>query len=84
MHYEGDFEGDESCSQSTTDSSVEVPLQFLPKLDTAFIARSSSGTCSSLSSTNSNNDYYCCYQDEKKMLRPGAIIKGPWTREVSN
>ena len=64
----------------------KTPLQLLPQLDmTGYILAGSSPPTSSTPTTlNGNNicDPGFGNQNERLMLQPGGIIKGPWTREV--
>jgi hypothetical protein len=74
----GDMESFDSCSMKSP-SHQESPLQLLPKIDPnskllAGWTESSVSGGTSFSSLDSFN--------ERRMLPPGAVIKGPWTREV--
>lgn len=54
----------------------ETPLQLLPQLDGSFLS-DVRGDTSPMSSQD-----FASGPCERSMLLPGAIIKGPWTREV--
>jgi hypothetical protein len=78
---EFDMEMDENDQNSS-----RTPLQLLPQLDmTGYILTGSSPPTSSTPTTLTSSNVYdpgFGNQNERLMLQPGGIIKGPWTREV--